>query len=253
MSKFTYEHPRPIVTVDVVLFTVVDEPTGGLSLRCKPSVEKRLKVALVPRAVEPFPGVLALPGTYLRIDEETGDEIDDDLEAAAARCLRQKCGLDGVFLEQLKTYSGPKRDPRGLAVTTAYYALVSPTVFDKCAAAINLADAVGLTDVPFDHAGIVADGVARIRGKATYTTLPAMLVPKRFTLLELEKVYEAVLGRPIQTSFFRKKMMELVVQRRSGKTVPFLRETDWVEPGAGRPARLYEKATDELIIFPQRF
>ena len=228
-----YEFARPIVTVDVALFALREDG-------------KALEVALVPRRSPPLAGAHALPGTYVHVDE------DVDLEAAATRVLAEKCGLTGLFVEQLRTYSGRDRDPRGWSATTAYYALVPRERLESAGADIITRDVAATADLPFDHARIVADGVARLRGKATYTTLPAKLLPDLFTLRELEEVYEAVLGRPVQTASFRRKFADLnAYGPHAGK--PFLEATEEMRGGRNRPAVLYRAATRDLVTFPQRF
>ena len=225
------DFPRPIATVDVALFTLA---------------EQHLAVALVERAAPPLAGRFALPGTYVHVEE------DADLDAAAARVLREKCGLAGLFVEQLRTYSGAARDPRGWSITTAFYALVPRQTFDAAGAAMRLVAAETLEGLPFDHDRIVADGVARLRGKATYTTLPAKLLPELFTLRELEEVYEAVLGRTVETANFRRKFADLKAYgAHAGR--PFLAPTDEKRGGRNRPAALYRAATDDVVTFPQRF
>ena len=164
-----YEFARPIATVDVALFTLREDG-------------KVLEVALVLRRSPPLEGAHALPGTYVHVDE------DADLGAAATRVLADKCGLTGLFVEQLRTYSGRDRDPRGWSATTAYYALVPRATLQAAGADVLMRDVAATGDLPFDHAKIVADGIARLRGKATYTTLPAKLLPELFTLRELEEV-----------------------------------------------------------------
>ncbi len=225
------DFPRPIATVDVALMTLAED---------------RLAVALTRRVAPPLAGRFALPGTYVRLNE------DVDLEASAARVLRDKCGLAGLFVEQLRTYSGATRDARGWSITTAFYALVPRRTFDETGAAMRLVPAEGLVGLPFDHDRIVADGVARLRGKATYTTLPAKLLPDLFSLRELEEVYEAVLGRTIQTANFRRKFADLKAYGpHAGR--PFLEPTDEKRGGRNRPAVLYRATTNEVVTFPQRF
>src|SRR6185295_13586191 len=97
----TYEHPRPSVTVDAVVFGFDDQD---------------LKVLLIQRALEPFLGRWALPGGFVRMDES--------LEAAVRRELKEETGLSDVFLEQLYTFGAPARDPRGRVISIAYYGLV---------------------------------------------------------------------------------------------------------------------------------
>jgi hypothetical protein len=130
--------------------------------------------------------------------------------------------------------------------------LVSPDVLERASGDVKLLDAFGLTGLPFDHDSLVAEGLARIAGKATYTTLPALLVPKQFAMTQLEEAYEAVLGRPLNAAFFRRKMEELHVVV-DGVEKPFLVDTGLTKSFGGRPATLFEKATDEIVAFPQRF
>ena len=216
---------RPIATVDVALFTLSEE---GLA------------VALLERTAPP------LAGRYVHVGE------DEDLEASASRVLRDKCGLTGLFVEQLRTYSGATRDARGWSITTAFYALVPRRTFDEAGAPMRLVPAEGHAELPFDHDRIVADGVARLRGKATYTTLPTKLLADHFTLRELEEVYESVLGRTVQTANFRRKFADLKAYGpHAGR--PFLEATDEKRGGRNRPAALYRAATDDLVTFPQRF
>ena len=248
-----YEFPRPIATVDVVLFTLKEAPIG----KGRNAVtEKRVHVVLAPRVSEPYVGALAIPGTYVHMD------ADEDLDGAAVRVLREKCGLANassalrrdseLYVEQLKTYSGRGRDPRDWSITTAYYALVPPHVLEAAGATLALVPADGLKGLPFDHDRIVADGLERIRGKATYTTLPAKMLPKAFTLRELEEVYEAVLGRQVYTASFRRKISGLTAKVR-GRELPWIVQTAETQRIDGRPAALYEKSTNELVVFPQRF
>jgi ADP-ribose pyrophosphatase YjhB (NUDIX family) len=240
-----YDFPRPIATVDVVLFTVIDEPVAAAKGR-RPASAKRLKVALTPRRAPPLAGARALPGTFVHT------ETDASLLDAAHRVLREKCGLEGVYVEQLSTHGDATRDPRGWCVTTVYYALVPPDILEQASDELKLVDAIGLAGLPFDHDWLVAEGLARIAGKATYTTLPAMLVPRRFAMTQLEEAYETLLRRPLQAAFFRRKMMELTVMK-DGRETPFLVDTGESASFGGRPARLYETATRELVSFPQRF
>ena len=222
---------HPIVMVDVALFTL----DAG-----------RLAVALLKRQAEPAADTLALPGAYLHVDK------DADLAAAAARVLREKCGLTDLFVEQLRTYSGATRDPRGWSITTAFYALVPREKLASESTAMRLAAAEDVAGLPFDHDQIVADGITRLRGKATYTTLPAKLLPPLFTLRELEEVYEIVLGRSVQTANFRRKVADLkAYSPHAGR--PFLEPTEEKRGGRNRPAVLYRAATGDVVTFPQRF
>jgi len=200
-----------ICTVDVVLLTLMNET---------------LHVALLQRDHPPFAGVLALPGGYVHADEDvdTGD--------AATRMLREKTGIRSPYLEQLATFSGRARDPRGWSISVVYYALVPSTVI---AAAnhpeVALVAVEQVRALPFDHQQIIEAAVRRVRDKSTYSSLPVYLCAELFTLPQLQSVYEAILGAPINKVSFRRKIDEL----------------DILEPVAGvldtgkahRPAQLY--------------
>jgi len=184
---------KQIVTADVVLLTVM---------------EGRLAVGLITRENAPFAGRGALIGGYVHADQ------DRNIDATAARVLRQKTGLEGFFIEQLSTFSGPKRDPRGWSVSVAYLAL---TPLERLTGALD-GDALSLTpvdevrDMPFDHAEILTAAVDRLRSKGAYSTLPARLLPEVFTLSELQATYQIALGVPrIDKSSFRRKLNELAL------------------------------------------
>jgi 8-oxo-dGTP diphosphatase len=208
---FTYEYPRAALTVDCVVF--------GLD-------EAELKVLLIQRALPPFEGQWALPGGFVRLDET--------LEEAARRELAEETGLDRVFLEQLCTFGAVDRDPRERVVSVAYYALVNLTDH-KVHAATDARDAAwfGVHDVPslaFDHAMIVRMALDRLRGKLRYVPIGFELLPKKFTLSQLQHLYELVLERGLDKRNFRKRVlaMELLI------------ETDEAQQDvAHRAARLY--------------
>jgi len=200
-----------ICTVDVVLLTLV---------------EGVLQLALLKREHEPFQGVLALPGGYIHADE------DADAEDAAVRMLRDKAGLASPYLEQLATFTGRGRDPRGWSASIAYYALVpASAISESRAPGLVLKPADEAKGLPFDHQAIVAAALGRVRGKSSYSSLPAHLCGEAFTLPQLQAVYEAVLGEPVNKVSFRRKIEEL----------GFLEAIDGaMEAGkANRPARLY--------------
>ena len=211
---------RIITTVDVVLFTLRDG---------------RLQVVLVRREKDPYRGQLALPGGYIHAEE------DVDSQSAARRVLRDKTGLISPYLEQLFTFSGGARDPRGWSVSITFYALVSIDVLmsqDNTRFTLLLAD--DLPQLPFDHNRIIDFAVARLRNKSTYSALPCHLLPKVFTLTELQQTYENVLGHKLDKSAFRRKINEL----------DFLEPVDEVRTGVHRPARLYRiKPTRNLVLF----
>ncbi len=201
--------PNASVTADVVLFTVREEA---------------LQVLLVRRAAPPFRGRWALPGGFV----EPGETI----EAAARRELEEETGLSDVYLEQLYTFGDPGRDPRGRTVTVAYYALIRPA---PPRAASDAAEAAWFpADRPprlaFDHDDILRTALARLRAKLSYTTVGFQLLPETFTLPELQRLYETILGRRLDKRNFRRKVLSLgLLQPRPGKRAE----------GAHRPARLY--------------
>ena len=202
--------PPVICTVDVVLLTLRDEA---------------LHVVLHQRDREPFRGVLALPGGYVHQQE------DQDAEDAAVRVLRDKTGIASPYLEQLATFSGPARDPRGWSVSIAYYALVPLEVLPADAPHLRLLPADRLPTLPFDHQRIVELAVSRVRVKSQYSSLPVHLCGERFTLPQLQSVYEAVLGEPINKVSFRRKMDELAMLEPIDGEMELGR--------ANRPAQLY--------------
>jgi 8-oxo-dGTP diphosphatase len=190
----TYQHPRPALTVDCVVFAVERE---------------RLGVLLIRRAREPHAASWALPGGFV--------DMDEDLETAARRELEEETGLADLFLEQLYTFGRPDRDPRGRVVSVAYYALVNlagrevHAASDASAAEWFPVDA--LPPLAFDHAEILASALDRLRGKVRYAPLGFELLPRRFTLTELQRLYEIILGRTLDKRNFRRKIqaMELLV------------------------------------------
>lgn len=209
--SFTYEYPRPALTVDCVVF--------GLD-------EEDLKVLLIRRAVDPFKGRWALPGGFV--------EMDETLDQAARRELREETGLERLYLEQLYTFGEVERDPRGRVVSVAYYALVK--LSDQRLQAATDAREVGwfaVWDVPslaFDHARILKTALARLRGKVRYEPIGFELLPPKFTLSQLQRVYETILERELDKRNFRKKILAMEL----------LHELDEVEQGvAHRAARLY--------------
>lgn len=202
--------PAIVCTVDVVLLTL--QHSG-------------LHVALVRRERAPFAGVLALPGGYIHAQE------DADAQASAARVLREKAGLQSPYLEQLATFSGPARDPRGWSVAVVYCALVAPEVLAQAADRITLVAVDALPPLPFDHRQIIDTAVQRVRSKSQYSSLPVHLCAEPFTLPQLQAAYEAVLGEPINKVSFRRKVDELAML----EAVPGALQTG----GAHRPAQLY--------------
>jgi ADP-ribose pyrophosphatase YjhB (NUDIX family) len=207
----TYEYARPALTVDCVVFGVDDDD---------------LRVLLIQRGLPPFEGKWALPGGFVRIDEP--------LEEAARRELEEETGLGKVFLEQLYTFGAVARDPRERVVSVAFYALVNLRDH-HVHAATDARDAAwfGVSDVPrlaFDHADILQTALTRLRGKLRYQPIGFELLPKKFTLSQLQHLYELVLERELDKRNFRKRVLAM----------DLLVETDELERDvAHRAARLY--------------
>src|SRR5512140_3354922 len=208
---YTYQYPRAALTVDCVVF--------GYD-------EGELKVLLIERGLEPFKGRWALPGGFVRVDET----VDD----AARRELSEETGLTRVYLEQLYTFGALGRDPRERVVSVAYYALVN-LADHRVKAATDAREAAWFVvhDVPrlaFDHEEIVNVALERLRGKVRYRPLGFELLPPKFTLSMLQRLYEKILERELDKRNFRKKVLSMGL----------LEELDEVEQDvAHRAARLY--------------
>jgi len=215
------------VTVDIVIFTIQQ----GV-----------LKVLLVKRRIDPFVGQFAFPGGFVLQDE--------DLEQAAMRELREETGVSDVYLEQLYSFGKPDRDPRGRVITIAYFALISADRKLKAGSDAVEAAWYPMHDLPklaFDHATILNYAVERLRNKLEYTTVGFQLLPEKFTLTELQEVYEAILGKKLDKRNFRRKMAVLKI----------LKPLSEYRRGGQRPAQLYrfvagrfEKLKDKGILFP---
>jgi len=206
-----YKHPRAALTVDCVLF--------GLD-------EGDLKVLLIQRKLKPFAGKWALPGGFVRVSET--------LDEAARRELAEEAGVGNVFLEQLYTFGDVQRDPRERVVSVAYYSLVNlanhplKAATDASNAAWFSADEV--PSLAFDHAEILAAALRRLKGKVRYEPIGFELLPEKFTLSQLQHLYEVCLEEPIDKRNFRKKILGMGL----------LAETDEIQQDvAHRAARLY--------------
>lgn len=209
--RHCYDHPRPAVTTDVVMFTIREET---------------LQLLLIKRAAEPFQGRWALPGGFV--------EPDEALEEAAARELAEETGVTGVYLEQLYTFGAPDRDPRDRVISVAYYALVPSDRLTLRAA--SDAEDVGwfafdaLPPLAFDHDRIVRMAHERLAAKLDYSTIALQFMPERFTLGELQEVYETILRAPQDKRNFRKRILALEQLEATGERR---------RNGAHRPAMLY--------------
>ena len=218
---YNYEYARAALTVDVVVFALDED---------------NLQVMLIQRNLPPFEGRWALPGGFVRVDET----LDD----AARRELAEETGLRNIYLEQLYTFGAVDRDPRERVVTVAYYALVNLAGHDvRASSDARNAAWFPVDDLPqlaFDHHEILDTAHARLRGKVRYQPVGFELLPDRFTLRQLQHLYEVILDRELDKRNFRKKILAMEI----------VKETNEIEKDvAHRAARLYrfdKRAYDRL-------
>jgi 8-oxo-dGTP diphosphatase len=223
----------PTVGVSVVIFSI--QPGTR---------QQELTVLLVRRKQPPYSGQWALPGGWVRTGE--------GLEQAALRHLHTKAGLNARYLEQLYTFGRPDRDPREHRIAVTYYALVSDTAAQLPNVPVDYeACWFPVTDVPkplaFDHDEILDYALWRLRNKVSYAYVAFQLLPQTFTLADLRKVYEVILGHSLDPTNFRRKV------EASGTIIPTGKR---VEGGAHRPPQLYRcrpglvEARDETSTAP---
>ena len=207
------------VAVDLLVFTIEED---------------RLKILTIRRQYPPFEGQRALPGVFVR-DDET-------LDQAAQRGLREETGLEDIYFEQLYTWGAPDRDPRRRVISVSYLALVDaqrllgfgPGLRTTGAELADVQELLTAEDLAFDHRQIIACGRERLAGKVEYTPIAFSLVPEEFTLPQLQRVYELLLGKPLYKANFRKKI------------APLVEETDRSTSGdAHRPSKFYRLRTSE--------
>lgn len=214
------DFPIVLLTVDSVLLTYHQD---------------RLKVLLVQRAQHPAKGQWGLPGGFV---DQTADA---QLEDAALRSLQAKTGIEPPYIEQLGAFGSPDRDPRGWSTTVAYTALMP---YAACSAHVDSVSDTQWFDVDeiddlrlaFDHRDIIKNGIERFRQKALYSLVTARALPEPFTLHELRRVHELLIGKKIQRKSFLRRVENSGVLVETGKT----RASD-----KGRPAMLY-KTTSEV-------
>lgn len=227
----TEEFERPLLTVDTVILTLIDS---------------RLHVLLVRRNKAPKKGIWTLPGGFVHTNE------DQTAEDAARRVLLDKAGVGVRHLEQLATFASATRDARGWSASIVYLALVESAVQQPREDA-RFVPVEGVGDLPFDHSAILETALRRVRDKSSYSSLPAFLLPVTFTLPELQRVYEQVLGTSLNAAAFRRKVLDQ-------ELVEPVTDTD-VEPrrsGPGRPAQTYRLAQERLqdmgrvVMLPDR-
>jgi 8-oxo-dGTP diphosphatase len=219
--SYSYAYPHPAVTTDVVIFTIRDHV---------------LELLLIRRGSDPFKNSWALPGGFVNINE--------DLEACALRELEEETGVTGVYLEQLYTCGTPNRDPRERVISVAYYALVPPDRINIRAASdakeVAWFNLERLPTLAFDHETIVAMAQQRLTAKLNYSTIALQFMPEKFTLSELQQVYESILGETLDKRNFRKRVLTMNCIKDTGESR---------RNGNHRPARLFSVTSPGTVEF----
>lgn len=221
-DQYCYKYPHPAVTTDCVIF--------GFD-------GTQLKVLLIKRGIEPYKGRWAFPGGFLNLNESA--------EEGALRELKEETGFTAEYMEQFHTYSNPERDPRERVITIAYLALVK---IGEVKGGDDAAEAgwfaVGnIPQLAFDHDVILRDALARLRERIHFHPIGYELLPDKFTLKELQTLYEAILGIHFDRRNFAKKMLHLDILTQ-------LDETVWPTPK--RAANLYKFNLDKYSELKQR-
>lgn len=211
MGKLT-DYKQPSVAADIVVFTIMN---------------KKLNVLLIQRGKEPFAGYWCVPGGFVQIDEAPED--------AALRELKEETGVSDVYLEQLYTFGAPERDPRGRVISISYFALVDSTKIkpkltgDEQIQKVEWFDVNELPQMGFDHKDIVSYALKRLRYKLEYSAVGFELLPEKFTLTDLQDLYETILNESVDKRNFRKKVMAMGI----------VEKTREKRKGSHRPALLY--------------
>lgn len=217
-GQYVYDYPHPAVTVDVAIFTVVEDS---------------LRILLIERKNPPHQGAWALPGGFV--------DIDESLKHAAWRELREETGINAAYLEQFYTFGHPRRDPRERVITVAYLALLPPDKLTvEAGSDAERADWFDVRDLPelaFDHPKIIARALHTLAGRIADPGIVFQLLPEAFTLPALRRAIELIRGEPLDRRNFRKRMLKQGLIEPTGEVA---------RRGAHRPAKLYRAAsTDE--------
>jgi len=220
------DYDVPLTTVDMGIFSIID---------------KQLNVLLLNRDAFPEKGKLALPGGFIDLKNDT------DLKATALRKLQEKTGVKLPYLEQVESVGSAERDPRGWSVTILYFALIDMNKINKKLLKnsnwhpVEEAESLSLA---FDHNVLLEKAVKRLRSKTLYTALPIALLPSKFTLTELQTIFEIILAKKLPLKSFRRRMINAEV------VIP----TDESKISGKRYAKLYTAAdigTDKDFHFPR--
>ena len=211
MSQVTQKYKHAVVAADIVVFAFS---------------EGKLQTLLIQMTKAPFKGSWAAPGGLVKPQES----VDD----SALRLTKEKASITPQYIEQVFTFGKVNRDPFGRVVSVAYMALL-PKLEDKVGTASGYSDikwftANKLPRMAYDHAEVVAKAVERLQGKLIYTNIAYSLMPKEFTLTELQNLYEAILGKPLDKRNFRKKILSSGILKNTKKMT---------KGNKHRPAELY--------------
>ena len=221
-NKYCYKYPHPAVTTDCVIF--------GFD-------GSELQVLLIERGIEPFKGKWAFPGGFLNMDETAGE--------GALRELKEETGLENAYIEQFNTYSDPGRDPRERVITIAHYALVRIQEVKGCDDAAK-AQWFPIDEVPqlaFDHDKILRDAMRKLRERIHFEPIGFELLPEKFTMRDLQILYESILGVKFDRRNFAKKMMHYELLNQLDETV---------RPTAKRDALLYSFNKENYELFKKK-
>ncbi len=220
-KKYCYEYPRPALTTDCIIFGF-----DGVEIN----------ILLIERGIEPFKGKWAFPGGFVRMDESTDD--------GAKRELFEETGIQDVYIEQLYTFSDVNRDPRGRVVSVAYFALVR-TLDYKLLAGDDASNAkwFRLHEVPslaFDHDRVLRVAHNRLKGKIKYQPIGFELLDEKFTMPQLQLLYESILEIRFDRRNFSNKIL------RTGLLIPLDEKKSGVPHRAPRLFKFDKKKYDEL-------
>ena len=221
-NKYCYKYPHPAVTTDCVIF--------GFD-------GSELQVLLIERGIEPFKGKWAFPGGFLNMDETAGE--------GALHELKEETGLENAYIEQFNTYSDPGRDPRERVITIAHYALVR---IQEVKGGDDAAKAqwFPIDEVPqlaFDHDKILRDAMRKLRERIHFEPIGFELLPEKFTMRDLQILYESILGVKFDRRNFAKKMMHYELLNQLDETV---------RPTAKRDALLYSFNKENYELFKKK-
>ena len=236
-------YKKPSVTVDMLIFTIMDKEESNY----RKLPEKSLKILMVKRKNHPFIGKWALPGGFVSIDES----LDD----AAARVLKNETNVNNVYMEQLYTWGDVDRDKRTRVISVSYLALVDSSALslipgndeedarwftvsykviedNKIELKLNNNDEeLSSNSIAFDHGKIIEYAIDRLKNKISYTDIALNLMPELFTLTELQQVYQLIEGREILAAAFRRKISNMVIET-----------NEYTKDVGHRPSKLYKKA-----------